>query len=64
MLHLSVATEMIGAVVRGLLPTHAKVCLALLAEWGQRLCRVGDLDLCLHFVDEFHFFFVEDAVGM
>ena len=62
LLHLPVATDM--TVVRSLLPAHAEVRLALLAERGQRLGRVWDLDLSLHFVDEFHFFFIKDAVGV
>ena len=64
LLHLSVTTDLVSSVVSGLLSAHAEVCLALLAERSQRLCRVWDLDLCLHFVDEFHFFFIEDAVSM
>ena len=51
-------------VARGLLSAHAEVRLALLAERCQRLGRAWDLDLCLNFVDEFHFFFIEDAVGV
>ena len=62
LLNLSVATDMAEA--RSLLSAHAEVRLALLAQRSQRLARVWDLDLCLHFVDEFHFFFVKDAVGV
>ena len=62
LLHLPVATDM--TVVRSLLSAHAEVRLALLAERSQRLGRVWDLDLCLHFVDEFHFFFIKDAIGV
>ena len=62
LLHLPVATDM--TVVRSLLSAHAEVRLALLAERSQRLGRVWDLDFRLHFVDEFHFFFIKDAIGV